>query len=263
MCQNVYIHIDNIFGSTCHPTFWRASWFWTCYMSFCTRICPAEVSCGLLFLVWGPRWAWGVWSWNCWCHGWCFGGWRACTACTILPHTYVVQFRWCTVYSLTSTNTDTYTHTQTKTYIMRRFVLQKKMPFDLFEMLFSLQENSLIERPLQKVHMIAYEHVQMIVPCSCSKFVDVMQLIAQTRHTCNMTISKGLCSKDGGHVPPPEASLKDGSLNLGFLGGKQVIIPKSQLGFSCTDGRSQGCCAFGSMNLSKIRWPAGKCIYVW
>ena len=132
-------------------------------------------------------------------------------------------------------------------------MLQKKMPFDLFEMLFSLQENSLIERPLQKVHMIAYEHVQMIVPCSCSKFVDVMQLIAQTRHTCNMTISKGLCSKDGGHVPPPEASLKDGSLNLGFLGGKQVIIPKSQLGFSCTDGRSQGCCAFGSMNLSKIR----------
>lgn len=89
----------------------------------------------------------------------------------------------------------------------------------------------MIERPLQRVlHMIANEHVQMIVRCSCSTLAEVMQLPAQIRHTCNITISKGLVffqkMEDRSPLQRPPQERKP---ELGFLGkaGDHCKIPTS------------------------------------
>ena len=93
----------------------------------------------------------------------------------------------------------------------------------------------MIERPLQRVlHMIANEHVQMIVPCSCSTLAEVMQLPAQIRHTCNITISKGLVFfQKMGDMSPLQRPPQERKPELGFLGKagdhRKIPIAKSQL----------------------------------
>lgn len=72
--------------------------------------------------------------------------------------------------------------------------------------------------------------------------------------------------------PPSRGLRKNGSLNLVFW-AKQVIIAKSQLlqarrwffdsyrWIPMVEAKVS--CVFISMNLGKIRWPAGRCIYAW
>lgn len=147
------------------------------------------------------------------------------------------------------TKTETHTHTQTKTYLMSRCVVQKALPSHLWLLRYCFLSGEPDDRTTSSKG--AAHDCKWTCPNDCPMLLQYIGRSYAT--TCSNKTHlqhhnfQGTCffSKDGGQVPPPEASARTEAWTWFFGQSRWSLqnpnFSKQEDGFSIrTDGRSQG-----------------------